>query len=72
MEQREQQERRQERGNVLIEAVHCASPKDHGVECAYPCLSDHIILFQMASETPWILLVWDFIHGLTKGFLGND
>ena len=28
MEQREQQERRQERGNVLIEAVHCASPKD--------------------------------------------
>ena len=72
VEQREQQERRQERGNVLIEAVHCASPKDHGVERAYPCLPNQSILFQVASETPRILLAWDFIPGLTKGFLGND
>lgn len=53
------------KGNVLIEAVHCASPKDHE-SVLIPAYLIGSILFQVASETPRILLVWDFISGLTK------
>lgn len=54
MEQREQQERQQERENVLIEGVHCTCPKRRGdsVQC-FAYLLDHSALFQGASETPW-------------------
>lgn len=34
MEQREQQERQQERENVLIEGVHCTCPKRHEIVCS--------------------------------------
>lgn len=70
MEQREQQERQQERENVLIEGVHCTCPKRRGdsVQC-FAYLLDHRALFQGASETPRDLGLHPWV---TKGFVGND
>lgn len=71
LEQREQQESQQERGNVFMVGMHCACPKRHRERS---CSALHAYLTTAPSYREHLRLPLDFgLHPwMTKGFTGNN